>query len=150
MRYATRLWTSQARQLRVAALSASLAALCGLVASIACVASAYLLSGKLESILAGILGGALSPRVAHLVASQGIFYGQFFGPGIQSWADARRCLVVFLVPNLLVLLQRIFPDNNADAALILLGTRDVLREISRSNGKLLAQRLICWQRSQIT
>ena len=140
LRYATRLWTSQTRQLRVAALSASLAALCGLVASIACVASAYLLSGKLQSILAGILGGALSPRVAHLVASQGIFYGQFFGPDIQSWADARRCLVVFLVPNLLVLLQRIFPGNNADAALILLGTRDVLGEISRSNGNLLARR----------
>ena len=139
LRYAARLWTSRTRQLRVAALSASLAALCGLVASIACVASASLLSGQLQSITLGLLGGALSPSVAHLLASRGIFYGQFFGPDVQSWADVRRCLVVFLVPNVLLLLQRLFPGNDADAGLILLGARDVLGEISRSNGALLAR-----------
>jgi hypothetical protein len=137
LRYAMRRWTHKARQLKAAALTASLASVCGLVASVACVASAELLTGRLQATLSALLQSALSPDVSRLIASHGIFYGPFFSEEVRSWTDVRRCVVVFLVPNVLLLLQHFFLSQNVGA--ILASARAVLREVTKSNGVLLAQ-----------
>jgi len=137
-----RAWGRTVSQLRAAAIPASLAVICSLVASTVSLASSQLLMGQLHGVARALLAGAFSPSVARQLAKEGVYYASFFVqiPG-ESWEDLRKVLSLFLVPNVLALLRSLFPraaaSNASTVQLMLVSTGEVLQELARGGPKLI-------------